>query len=296
MTYRRSICNKYTSQWGEKRQERWHWLWGWVVLFWQRENLEQFWSTFTRIRRLEGCWTTGFCFLLIYLPYKFLIVLIALYPSYLPPPLFFFPKALDVFSSKAFTLCVSSHFPDLPSSLFFGLSVLLINHCGSPERSSQKCCVRLSSRPSLSQNSVLEVRSEGGVWEGEGRRTLGLSSTHLAAPNWLLVQEAWNGSAWPVPGSLSEVKRECKADLVCQWASGAPCSVSGAAGRRSHLLHGSKELPFPQEGCVLFGGVSGHPSCSALTGLCSAASTCPRAHFILSAALTVWLRPSLTIP
>lgn len=107
-----------------------------------------------------------------------------------PPPFFFSPKALDVFSSKAFALCVSSHFPDLPSSLFFGLSVLLINHCGSPERSSQRCCVRLSSRPSLSQNSVLEVRAEGGVWEGEGRRTLGLSSTHLAAPNWLLVQEA----------------------------------------------------------------------------------------------------------
>lgn len=50
--------------------------------------------------------------------------------------------------------------------------------------------MRLSSRPSLSQNSVLEVRAEGGVWEGKGRRTLGLSSTHLAAPNWLLVQEA----------------------------------------------------------------------------------------------------------
>lgn len=95
---------------------------------------------------------------------------------------------------------------------------------------------------------------------------------------------------------LKSKGNERKADLVCQRASGAPRSVLGVAGRRSHLLHGSEELPFHKKGCILFRGISGHPGCSALAGLRSASSMCLRAHFIHSAALTAWLRPSLTIP
>lgn len=137
--------------------------------FWQRENLEQFWSTFTRIRRLEGCWTTGFCFLLIYLPYKFLIVLIALYPSYLPPPLFFFPKALDVFSSKAFTLCVSSHFPDLPSSLFFWPVCIAYKSLWEPWKKFPEvlCEAQLSPQPESKQCAWGEVRGRGVGGRGE---------------------------------------------------------------------------------------------------------------------------------